>query len=241
MRRVHLTVLLVAVAGVFGSSALPPTFATQSASQIAGPSPRSCPAMAYDRARQQIVLFGGSDADNSPLYDTWTWDGAAWTEQHPPTSPSPRACSAIAYDAGRRDVVLFDGLGEEPSETWTWDGTTWTQESPRHSPQANGAVMAYDAARSVIVLFGDDYDGGRADTWTWDGADWTDVRARAPAGRDFPGIAYDGARGQVVLFGGETSCGDLGCYPLKHTFTWEGDGWQKRRPAKSPVRRATPA
>jgi hypothetical protein len=40
-----------------------------------GPSPRRGPAMAFDRARHRIVLFGGSDVDLAPpLHDTWEYD-----------------------------------------------------------------------------------------------------------------------------------------------------------------------
>lgn len=35
-------------------------------------------AMAYDRARQRVVLFGGFGADG-PMSDTWEWDGVRWT------------------------------------------------------------------------------------------------------------------------------------------------------------------
>jgi hypothetical protein len=238
VRRILLGSSLIAAIGL---SLIPVSGRGSSAdASVDSPAPRTCPAMAYDRAREQIVLFGGSDANYAALGDTWTWDGAAWTEQHTVDSPPPDACSAVAYDAARQEVVLFDSPGDDVVETWTWDGTNWNHEFPRHSPRGTyGIVMAYDAARSVIVLFGDDYDDGRADTWTWDGTDWTDVGARAPRGRDLSGIAYDAAREQVVLFGGQADCDDLGCFPFKDTFTWEGSAWERRRPATSPGRRAT--
>ncbi len=45
-----------------------------------GPSPRYGHAMAYEAARQRVVLFGGSGG-TSPLFnDTWGWDGVAWTQ-----------------------------------------------------------------------------------------------------------------------------------------------------------------
>jgi hypothetical protein len=38
-------------------------------------------AMAYDEARQVIVLFGGIDATGSPLNDTWEYDGDGWVQK----------------------------------------------------------------------------------------------------------------------------------------------------------------
>ena len=43
----------------------------------ATPSPRDSYALAYDSARDLVVLFGGSDPDYQRLGDTWLWDGEA--------------------------------------------------------------------------------------------------------------------------------------------------------------------
>ena len=45
-----------------------------------GPPPRFVSAMAYDAARAEVVLFGGSIPDGY-LGDTWVWDGTAWHER----------------------------------------------------------------------------------------------------------------------------------------------------------------
>jgi hypothetical protein len=38
--------------------------------------------IAYDGARNQVVLFGGKDPQsNGPTGDTWTWNGATWTRR----------------------------------------------------------------------------------------------------------------------------------------------------------------
>src|ERR1700734_2087938 len=83
-------------------------------------------AMAYDSAHGQTVIFGG-DGYNLispfPLYpyvrlnDTWVWDGADWTQEHPQTSPTVRLGHAMAYDSAHHQVVLFGGLGAAPTET----------------------------------------------------------------------------------------------------------------------------
>jgi len=48
---------------------------------IAGPTQRYLPRMAYDASRNQLVMFGGMNGSSAGLGDTWTFDGAAWTER----------------------------------------------------------------------------------------------------------------------------------------------------------------
>src|SRR5688572_4916037 len=74
--------------------------------------PRSDVPMAYDAARQRIVLFGGRiDSGVAPLGQTWEWDGSSWSLQNPAASPPPRHSHALAYDAARQRIVLFGGSG----------------------------------------------------------------------------------------------------------------------------------
>ena len=78
-----------------------------------GPPVRYDHAMAYDSARDVVVLFGGYDIDNDIYYDdTWEWDGVdrTWTLVTPVTTiPPPRFQHAMAYDADRGVVVMFGG------------------------------------------------------------------------------------------------------------------------------------
>jgi hypothetical protein len=80
-----------------------------SATPSASPPPRAYLGVVTDAARR-LVLFGGRDQalGSAGFYDdTWTWNGTAWTEQHPAEAPSPRCCFSVAYDAASRQVVLF--------------------------------------------------------------------------------------------------------------------------------------
>ena len=45
-------------------------------------------------------LFGGFNG-TAALNETWTWDGATWTQLSPTTSPSARAGASMAYDPER--------------------------------------------------------------------------------------------------------------------------------------------
>jgi hypothetical protein len=87
-----------------------------------GPSPRLAHAMAYEAARQRVVLFGGEDNPN-----TWEWDGVAWT-QVADMGPPARWYFDMVYDDSRQRLVLFGGQPHDNprsglGDTWEWDGT----------------------------------------------------------------------------------------------------------------------
>src|SRR5689334_6016544 len=73
------------------------------------PSARVNPAMTYDPAGKNIVLFGGYDGI-SHVNDTWIFNGKSWVKVNPPVSPSPRSASAMAYDVATKKIVMFGGF-----------------------------------------------------------------------------------------------------------------------------------
>ncbi len=208
--------------------------------ELVGPKPpgRAGHAMAYDSARERLVLFGGGNQDGY-LADTWEWDGASWVNVTPAVSPPARSGHAMAYDSARGRVVLFGGrppYGDYPADTWEWDGTTWVDVTPAVSPPGREApAMAYDSARGRVVLFGGANRGYLDDTWEWDGTAWVNVTpAVNPLARYFHALVYDSARGRVVLFGGRGPyIGDLA-----DTWEWDGTAWVNVTPASSPPSRS---
>jgi len=196
-----------------------------------GPAPRFYPGMAYDAARQRVVLFGGYGAGVFHG-DTWEWDGTAWI-QRASSGPPARYNHAMAYDAARGRVVLFGGdpggINTDPpfGDTWEWDGTAWSQRASSGPAPRTGHAMAYDAARGRIVLFGGGLRGQLlGDTWEWDGTVWSQRASSGPVARNEHRMAYDSARGRIVLFGGD-GIGGL------HGDTWEWDGTAWTQPASS--------
>jgi hypothetical protein len=170
----------------------------------------------------EVVLFGG-DGDGGPVGDTWSWDGAAWT-QRSGTGPSARQGAAMA--ARGSEVVLFGGRDtsfDDLADTWTWDGTKWTLRTPAHSPSARefGAAATVTATQgTTVVLFGGEFGATLADTWTWDGTDWTEQSpASPPSARESPGMATLG--GQAVLFGGWDGAATY----YDDTWLWDGTSW----------------
>jgi cysteine-rich repeat protein len=194
-----------------------------------GPPARAGAAIAYDAARDRVVMFGG-DGGTGPLNDVWEWDGTQWIDVTPTgSSPSPRGAAAMAYDAARRVVVLFGGYDgfDVFGDTWTWDGTTWrqldlaTSPSPRHDTS-----MVYDELRGRVVLFGGGVLGqgaSYADTWEWDGTSWVDVTPAigSPEPRYAHSLIYDRASRRVLLFFGVTS----GLPTQLAVHAWDGQKW----------------
>ncbi|MBL9016286.1 MAG: hypothetical protein JNL83_19010, partial [Myxococcales bacterium] len=121
------------------------------ASPTTSPSSRAWAAMAYDAARDRVVLFGGVAGlvtGESVVAETWEWDGARWSLRPAASSPSARAHHAMVYDAKRERVVLFGGgAAGELADTWEWDGTTWTQIMGAAPPPRRGGAFAFDPVR----------------------------------------------------------------------------------------------
>ena len=207
---------------------------------VNAPGPRVLHAMAYDAARNRVVLFGGNAFNTFPIHyldETWEYDGATWVQVQTAVAPSPRNCCSLAYDAARARTVLFGGGGDGGvvmGDTWDYDGSQWVLRAPATAPPARlGAGLAYDGARARTVMFGGFGSALFNDTWEFDGSNWLQAApASSPTPRSRVVLAYDAARARTVLFGGRDFGGMLG-------ETWEYDGatWAQTTPAASPARR----
>lgn len=182
-----------------------------------GPRPRQAGTIAYDAARQRLVVFGGRAQTAGLRDDTWEWDGHRWREIKVLTAPSPRFGAMTAYDAARRRVVLFggeDSMGALQNDVWEYDGARWVDRSPMVRPPARRShAMTYDAARKRLVVFGGrGASGVLGDTWEWDSGtqtwlETTNVSPLPPPALEETTMAYDPVRGETVMFGGKTGDG----------------------------------
>jgi len=181
------------------------------ASPPLSPPARYDASMAYDTAHNKIVLFGGCSDHLCTvlLNDMWTWDGATWKKESPPSTPPARSKAAIAYDSASGKIILFGGqtINSRLGDMWTWDGNNWAQLTPQTLPPARSAAgIAYSQADGGLVLFGGLGTAGYFnDTWIWYAGAWTQEHpATSPAAVGTPvGMAYDAARNAVVLVGGD--------------------------------------
>ena len=177
--------------------------------------------MAYDAARQQVVLFGGYHWDNANnivyMNDTWVWDGTNWSQKSPATSPSARIGAAMAFDAVHNKIVLmggYNGGNNYLNDTWTWDGANWTQVVP-------------NTPLSTL----------------------SDGTFTLPALRQLAGMAWDPVRQKVTLFGGlarwctwQVCAGGLNWVNayVNDLWTWDGAAWTQAKPQHAPPERESP-
>ena len=117
--------------------------------------------LAYLSGVQQILLFGGSDANaNVELTDSWVWDGSNWTQLAPATSPSARAGYAVAYDTLNQEAVLFGGAGPNNtylSDTWLFSPAASTTAVTINVPagiQFNFNGSAYTGSQTINIAPG---------------------------------------------------------------------------------------
>lgn len=235
--RRHIIVLMVLIVGVMvvgsvpsiGTAAPPPVTWSQQLTTTS-PSPRELPAVAYDPATSQVVLFGGR-GPGGDLNDTWVWNGTSWRQVRPSTSPSARYGASLAYDAATGQLLLFGG-SDYLNDTWVWTGSNWQQLNPPTSPPGRGvAAMAYYPPLGQMVLFG----GGNfgvpggvlGDTWIWDGTIWSQMSpSTSPSAREGAAMAYDAAAQDLLLFGDLNGKND--------TWHWTGSTWTRAIPSTSP-------
>lgn len=108
-------------------------------------------ALAYDRARDRCVLFGGNFGYGYPTpsgyqNDTWEWNGSTWTRMQPVHVPPAVEIPSLWYDAATTMCMLWaNGL-------WSWNGVDW-QARPAPALPAPFATVAFDPAREVVVCF----------------------------------------------------------------------------------------
>jgi hypothetical protein len=198
------------------------------------PPGRTNAAMAYDSARNRLVLFGGTGASGE-LSDTWESDGRAWStfSSNAGTTPSARHGHSMAYDSARGRVVLFGGSDATDANIYEWSGQQWTAAVPTstQNPAARTqASMAYDVQNRRVVMFGGTAPGtqaGNQEFWGWDGAAWTLLLpgGQTPPPRYGAAMGYDSLRGSLVLYGGTADGSTL------LTDTWEFNGSLWSQPA----------
>ncbi len=169
------------------------------------PSARSKHAMAYDRARGEVVMFGGLGSNATLLGDTWLWDGSDWRAAS--GGPLPRSDFALAYDSARQRTVLFGGSTTTAifGDTWDWDGASWLRRAPRIScsPRSRVTLVEHRDRSQLLLIGGTDRLGRLMDTWLY--------HPQYPASHELYGRGCSGSAGVPQL---QPSLGQL---------PWQGD------------------
>lgn len=179
-----------------------------------GPTARADHAMAYDRGRERLVVFGGPGLD-----DLWVHTGCGageWT-QVPRTDPWPAARSraTLTYDRKRDRLILFGGAGANNAflgDTWELVGETWREITSATTPSARTRhSAAYDPRTGRIILFGGrSADGVSAETWELEGDIWKLVATVTLLNAREGSMLEQDRTGFVVSLGGNSQGGTLG-------------------------------
>jgi len=177
--------------------------------------------MVYDRIRHVCVLYGGSDDQNAPSYETWEFNGAQWNLIGSPTNPGPRVSAGMAFDPIRGKTVVFGGGTEAQLPTadrpWEWDGASWAPvgalsatPAPRYGPG-----FACDESRGRIVMTGGATLAISNEVWELGSSGWSSQGTIAGmVGRAGHAMFYDATRRAVVAYGG-----------LNQSLDYETDTW----------------
>jgi hypothetical protein len=176
--------------------------------------------MAFYRASGRVVALMHTKAGQGGD-ETWTWDGASWTEAD--ATGGPGAAPGYMFDDSSAGRLVFLEIGSS-DHRWTWDGTGWSRgaalpDDPRRHG-FSGQGFAYNPTAGILVLFGGQAtsecsENGASSlasnqTWQWDGSVWGRISTlKAPSKRLSTAMTFDSIRQQVVMFGGVTQdfCG----------------------------------
>ncbi len=141
------------------------------------PPARDNHALAYDRARGRVVLFGGEVCplfqSCSLLGDTWEWDGTHWQQLAlaPALAPAARSHHVMTFDRNRDRVVLHGGrtaLGLQ-DDVWEWDGANWRMRGAGVGPlPRSDHALVFDTSRGRAVMFGGNDTANHPSSETWE-------------------------------------------------------------------------
>lgn len=111
--------------------------------------------LAYDRARDVVVLCGGLDGKGAWLSDTWEFDGARWTRIQARGAPGG-PYHWMAADPDRGTVLLYwTNAPYGTEQMWEYDGTGWTPRPLVQYAGVHAPDMAYHEGTRRMVAFGD--------------------------------------------------------------------------------------
>lgn len=191
------------------------------------PAPRSRAAIAYDSARDVVVVYGGAldGGFRAASDELWEYANGAWTErtQRDAGWPAVVYAPAMVFDSRRGVTVLQTG-----TQTWEWDGGSLRQRTTTGPLVRETYPMVFDSARGKVVLFAgaDTYSNS---LWEWDGTSWTNRSGApgAPPSRWLACVTYDAARGRTVVIAGQDAV--TRSY-RSDVYEWDGTSWTNPLP-----------
>ncbi|HEV2450275.1 MAG TPA: PKD domain-containing protein, partial [Thermoplasmata archaeon] len=219
------------------------------ASTILQPASRSAPALAYDPALHEVILFGGYAVNVSAYGDTWAFSNGTWTDLTTTLTSAPPARwePGFVWDAADGYLLLFGGrdVPQFFNDSWSFNASGWTQLHPKSSPPAGWVQMTYDSGDGYVLLFSSsqgNVPGGTFNPWVhWDitwsylAGSWTNLTAKVgsqPPALTGSVFVNDPSAGYVLLYGGQGSTDvNGGCdFAVALTWTFAHGHWSNRTP-----------
>lgn len=208
----------------------PPTWTSLNPSGTP-PAARRAAVVAYDSARNRLLVYGGADANNYILTDLWVLSdanglGSAPTWTRMPVTPTPEVIGrrAFGYDARADRLQLFGGLSCGSGYCTLYSSlaslrnlsgaVSYATESAPGPSARSSAVGAYDAVNGRLFVVGGNTSAASpqnrdviGEAWALLGAGGSGALSwRAaptlPDGREYHNAVYDTRDGRVVVFGG---------------------------------------
>jgi hypothetical protein len=160
--------------------------------------------LGYDGATRQVVMFGGGDphdahGGNVPdLNDTWTWNGADWTQAHPTTVP-PAGEGCAGYNVATKQYLMISTDAVGSSSTWVWNGSDWSKSATAATPLGYACSMVYDPELNALVVdIGGMDQWSPAPLWQWNGTAWVQMAVTIATNILGVGLTYDADTKQLT-------------------------------------------
>lgn len=170
------------------------------------------PLLAYDGARDQMILLG-TDTEFKPHMYRYDPSAKSWTEITPEKEKMADCVNdaALVYAPSLGSLLLVGGvctiLDSSTAKTWQWDGTAWSEiKTVTAVARTTGSAMAFDTLRETAILYGgtEHLDPNpRSVTLLFNRGNWRfAVLHTRPSPRSLFGFTTDPARNTVWLLGG---------------------------------------
>jgi hypothetical protein len=174
------------------------------------PGPRYAPAMAYDIARDRVVLYGGLDTTGA-IDGLWEWDGTTWAAiTATGLQPGRRGMAQMVYDQ-RRHLIVMIGGGMTPTTydatVFEYDGVVWKAFEDATVVSViggQGTTALWDPLVERVEIYGDRGDQGDSDSmFSYDGMTLRLVcTACTGVARRDASMVFDPSAGRIYVIGG---------------------------------------
>ena len=115
------------------------------------------PSMAYDQARNQVIMLGIDSQAKVHMYRLDAQAGT-WAELTPEKLPDCVSDAAMVYQDHNSTLMLIGGdciaTFRVVDKTWEWDGTNWAEVKTNDVTRGTGVAVAYDSLRRYAVMYG---------------------------------------------------------------------------------------